>query len=109
MLLPWRGVMVGWEHGPAFATSIHEDEAARLEALAAGQHVLEVGSAYGYSACIMARAGALSVMAVDPHQALPSADIMAANIAALRLGGTVDMVADYSGNVLPGLAEAGRK
>lgn len=109
---PWRGVMVGWEHGPAFATSITEAETARLCELAAGRRVLEVGSAYGYSAVVMARAGAEHVTAVDPHHAIPSSApgaIMAANVESLGLAGRVEMIREFSGDVLPAWAELGTR
>ncbi len=48
-------------------TSIRPDEAQRLRELAKGKSVLEIGSAHGYSAIIMALAGAWQVFSVDPH------------------------------------------
>jgi predicted O-methyltransferase YrrM len=64
--LEWRDVPAGRD-GPVIQTSVQDCEAAELGRLAAGKTVLEIGSAYGYSACVMALAGAKSVTAVDPH------------------------------------------
>lgn len=109
MCAVWRGVILGWEHGPAFSTAIQDDEAARLGELAAGRHVLEIGSAYGYSAAVMALARALSVTAVDPHTAVPSGPVMAACLEALKIGDRVTMVREYSGTALPRMLAAGRR
>src|SRR6266542_1030498 len=63
--LPWRPVSL--DGGPQILTSVTEAETAKLQALAADAgEVLEIGSAYGYSAIAMALAGA-RVTAVDPH------------------------------------------
>jgi predicted O-methyltransferase YrrM len=68
MHLDWRYVMPeGASDGPAIRTSLTEAEAARLASLARGTRVLEVGSAYGFSAITMALGGALHVTSVDPH------------------------------------------
>jgi len=65
MFLPWRPISI--DGGPEILTSITEAETARLAELAAAAgEALEVGSAYGYSAVVMAKAGA-RVTAVDPH------------------------------------------
>jgi hypothetical protein len=106
---PWRGVILGGENGPAFSTAITDEETTRLGELSAGRRVLEVGSAYGYSAAVMAVAGAERVIAVDPHCALPSRDVMSACLGALGLSGRVDMVLDYSTTVLPRLAAEGQR
>jgi predicted O-methyltransferase YrrM len=103
----WRGVVVKWEHGPAFNTAITEDEAARLCELARGRRVLEIGSAYGYSAAVMALAGAVHVTAVDPHKAVPSAGIMAESLEALNVADQVEMVCDYSWRVMPQMVADG--
>jgi predicted O-methyltransferase YrrM len=60
MRLPWREV-------DGISTSLTRGETAKLRRLAAGQVVLEIGSAYGYSAIQMAQAGARLVVAIDPH------------------------------------------
>jgi predicted O-methyltransferase YrrM len=65
VILPWRPVGLGG--GPPILTSITEAETTQLQALAgdAGD-ALDIGSAYGYSAVAMAKAGA-RVTTVDPH------------------------------------------
>lgn len=78
--LEWRDVAPG--DGPAISTSLTAAETDELRRLAAGGSVLEIGSAYGYSAIAMALAGARSVIAVDPHVWLNSWAPMLANIEA---------------------------
>jgi protein-L-isoaspartate O-methyltransferase len=111
--LPWRGVIVGHEHGVAINTAIAEPEARRLEELADGRHILEVGSAYGYSACVMGRRGAMSIIAVDPHHAIPvpatTGAVMEANLVACGVRDKVTMVRELSGTVLPRYIADGRK
>lgn len=80
MKLEWRDVAPG--DGPAISTSLTLAETDELRRLAAGGAVLEIGSAYGYSAIAMALAGARSVIAVDPHQWLNSWATMLANVEA---------------------------
>ena len=105
----WRGVLLGGEFGPAFNTSVQEDEAQRLAVLAEGARVLEVGSAYGYSAAVMALGGAVSVAAVDPHTSVRSAMIMEANLKALMVWHLVTMIPEYSETALPRMIAAGSK
>ena len=57
MHLPWRGMPVG-DDGLRVSTSLTGNETQALAGLAAGCDVLEVGSAFGYSAAVMALAGA---------------------------------------------------
>jgi SAM-dependent methyltransferase len=62
----------GWEKatiqdGPVIMTSVSGEEADELARLARDRTVLEVGSAFGYSATVMALAGA-RVTAIDPHR-----------------------------------------
>jgi predicted O-methyltransferase YrrM len=65
MILPWRPVSL--DGGPPILTSITEAETAKLTELAADAgEVLDICSAYGYSAVVMARAGA-RVTTVDAH------------------------------------------
>lgn len=93
MLLPWRPVAPG--DGPAIETSLTAREAATLVDLAAGKRVLEIGSAYGYSAILMALAGA-TVVAVDPHGgygSLPgSLPRMRENVAAYGVENRVEII-----------------
>ena len=82
--LPWRPVSI--DGGPEILTSVTEAETAVLRDLAADAgEALEVGSAYGYSAIVMAKAGA-RVTAVDPHAGeLPgSLGIMQGNLQAYQ-------------------------
>jgi predicted O-methyltransferase YrrM len=102
MMLPWRPVSISG--GPEILTSVTEAETAVLRALAveAGE-ALEVGSAYGYSAVVMAKAGA-RVTAVDPHagELSGSLGIMQGNLQAYGVN-TVTVSVGTSQEVLPRL------
>jgi len=104
--LPWRGMPVG-DDGMMVSTSLTGDEAQALARLAAGRDVLEVGSAYGYSACVMALAGARHVTAVDPHTWLNSHEAMTANLAACGVDDVVTIVRGASPGALDGLGPFG--
>jgi predicted O-methyltransferase YrrM len=106
MHLPWRGMPVGGD-GPLISTSLTVNEAAALAELATGRDVLEVGSAFGFSACVMALAGARHVTAVDPHTWLNSHDAMTANLAACGVTGQVTIVRGTSPAALDGLGPFG--
>ena len=106
MHLPWRDMPAG-PGSPLISTSLTAAEANRLAELAAGRDVLEVGSAYGYSACVMALGGAAHVTAVDPHAWLGSHDAMTSNLAASGLSGRVTIVRDASPAALDGLGPFG--
>jgi predicted O-methyltransferase YrrM len=101
MHLPWRGMPAG-EGGPVVSTSLMADEAAALARLAVGRDVLEIGSAYGFSACVMALAGARHVTAVDPHTWLVSHEVMLANLDAAGVAGRVTIVRGTSPDALAG-------
>lgn len=88
MLCPWRDLAPG--NGPSISTSLTEAETLELSRLAGGE-VLEVGSAYGYSAIVMALAGA-QVTAVDPHVWLNSYGQMMANLGAYGVAEAVTIV-----------------
>lgn len=106
MKLDWRLVAPG--DGPAISTSLtlaETDELRRLASVFPGQ-VLEIGSAYGYSAVCMALAGG-HVTAIDPHTWLDSHDAMVANLAAYGVTEQVEIYRGYSHDVLPVLASAG--
>jgi predicted O-methyltransferase YrrM len=66
--------------------------------------VLEVGSAFGFSACVMALAGAKHVTAVDPHTWLNSHGAMTANLDACGVADLVTVVRGTSPDALAGLA-----
>ena len=107
MHLPWRDVAPG--DGPAISTSVTAVEAAELARLAEGREVLEVGSAFGYSAVVMALTGA-TVTAVDPHTWLPSShEVMAQNLAAYGVADRVTVVREPSQQALPWLAKDGAR
>ena len=101
MHLSWRDVPPG-PGCPPVPTSLLAEEAAELGRLAAGRRVLEIGSAYGYSACVMALAGG-EVTAVDPHGPPPYDfwDAMTSNLAACRVTGRVTIVRERSQQALP--------
>jgi predicted O-methyltransferase YrrM len=103
MHLPWRDAAPG--AGPAISTSVTDVEADRLRALAKGRAVLEVGSAFGFSAVLMALAGAESVTAIDPHDWIPqSFEVMLANLGSYGVTGRVQVVRERSQVTLPVLA-----
>jgi predicted O-methyltransferase YrrM len=106
--LPWESRAPG--DGPAISTSVTAAESAELARLAPGQAILEVGSAYGYSACVMALAGAESVLAVDPHTWIPgSHHAMLENLAAYRVADRVEVIAEMSFQALPWLEREGAR
>lgn len=101
--LVWRDVAPG--PGPAINTSITERETDVLRRLAADADVLEIGSAYGYSAIVMALAGA-RVTAVDPHTGHHSFGTMHANLAVYGVADQVEVICGRSQDVLPELHDA---
>ena len=127
MFLPWRPVLLAGGSVPAISTSVTHAETEVLRRLASqtavaqwrrlhpdddeGQRfapragdVLEVGSAFGFSAIAMALAGA-HVTAVDPHAGeLPnSLEVMRANLAAYEVADRVEIIAEPSQTALPRL------
>lgn len=64
MHMPWEDVPYS---GSIFCTSVLPEEAEELARLAKGRHVLEIGSALGFSATVMALGGATRVTCVDPQ------------------------------------------
>jgi len=99
--LEWRDVVLR-EGSPAISTSLTLAETEELRRLATGKDVLEIGSAYGYSAIVMALAGA-RVTAVDPHQQLGSLGPMTANVLAYAVASQVDIRAGEAQRILPHL------
>ena len=104
---PWEWVRITPD-GPSVCTSVTAEEIDSLGRLAAGRDCLEVGSAFGYSAIMMARYGARSVTAVDSH--LPcnsnnmtdnSHDVMLANLEAAGVSSVVTMIRQSSQDALP--------
>ena len=115
MQLPWRPVLLLPGPLPAISTSVTEAETAMLQQLAATHpQVLEVGSAFGFSAIAMTLAGAhvgTHVTAVDPHAGeLPgSLPQMQANLAAYGVADRVEIITAPSQAALPALHAAGRE
>jgi len=108
MHLPWRDVAAGaGAGGPLISTSLTPNEAQALARLAPGRDVLEVGSAYGYSACVMALNGARHVTAVDPHGWLASYDAMVSNLDQAGVADVVTVVRGASPAALDGLGPFG--
>jgi predicted O-methyltransferase YrrM len=104
--LEWRDVAPG--DGPTISTSLTSAEADELRRLAAGGSVLEIGSAYGYSATVMALEAAW-VIAVDPHTWLPSFGPMTANLEAYGVSGRVEICREDSRSALPRLHAEGAR
>lgn len=105
MKLEWRDVAIG--DGPAISTSITAAEAEALRQLSRGARtIMEVGSAFGYSAVVMAHAGA-TLVAVDPHAWLTSLQVMQGNLAAYGAAGWVLVDQRPSQVSLPERAAAG--
>ena len=103
MHLPWRDAPAGMA-SPLISTSITAAETNRLAELARDADVLEIGSAYGYSACVMALAGARHVTAVDPHTWLPSYEPMLANLDACGVASAVTVIRGASPQALGDVA-----
>lgn len=106
MKLDWRPMVLGDDAGPPINTSLTVAETAELQRLAKHADVLEIGSAFGYSAVAMALMGA-RVTAVDPHTWLGSYQTMIANLQDYGVSGRVRIDARLSFEVLPELAEGG--
>lgn len=115
MRLPWRekALPIGDRTGPPISTSITDRELVRLGELAAGRIVVEIGSAYGYTAIAMARPrngdrGAAHVLSVDPHDGFGSLPDsfwrMRANVQAYGVAHVVSMLRIRSDDVWPMLA-----
>jgi predicted O-methyltransferase YrrM len=112
---PWKWVRIALE-APLVCTSVTTEEIESLGHLAAGRDCLEIGSAFGYSAIMMARYGAQSVTAIDPHlpcnsnnMAGDSYDVMLANIDAGAASGIVTVIRQRSQDALPVLAARGER
>ncbi len=101
MHLPWLPRTFGV--GPQILSSITDGEIMTLATLAVQRDVLEIGSAFGYSAIAMAAAGA-EVTAVDPHDWMDSYATMTANIRAYNVADSVTVHVGQSQRVLPELS-----
>jgi predicted O-methyltransferase YrrM len=106
MSLPWRYVSLGG--GPLLFTSITERETKVLAELAADAgEAVDVGSAYGYSAVVMASAGA-QVTTIDPHtgENPGTLEVMRANLIAYDVEDRVTPLIGTSQQILPELEPA---
>jgi predicted O-methyltransferase YrrM len=99
-------------NGVLIWTSITENEGRRLQELAMGLDVLEVGSLFGYSTVAMASV-AQSVVAVDAHDtsatdsAPSSLETMLGNLAVAGVADKVVIHVGWSQDVLPVLHKRG--
>jgi predicted O-methyltransferase YrrM len=95
------------------ATAIVPVEAQRLRELAKDRTVLEVGAANGYSAIVMALAGAVHVTSIDSHRndtwLGDTFSTMMANLEAFGVDDRVTITADYSKAAMRWLLNAGQK
>lgn len=98
MKLDWKLQSLG--NGPLISTSLTHRETAELQRLARDTDVLEIGSAYGYSAIAMALHGA-RVTAIDPHIWLQSKSTMEQNLLAYGVNEKVKIIDQWSHDVLP--------
>lgn len=105
--LPWRTQKpVNGHNKKLIETSLTPNEALALSELAASsKSVLEIGSAYGFSAITMALAGA-EVTSIDHHQHMNSSAKMMANLAAYKVDNSVCMEIRDSRVVLPEFDDA---
>lgn len=96
MRLPWRLI-------DGISTSLTAPETAKLRELAKDGLVVEIGSAYGYSAIQMAQAGAELVVAIDPHvgENPDSLERMVVNVAVHGLQDRVTIWCTKSAAALP--------
>lgn len=97
-------------------TAVTAEEINILCSLAIGHRCLEIGSAWGYSAIMMARRGARNVTAVDYHQpddsncgAENSLDVMSKNLQIYGVISAVTMISEPSQIVLPRLVSSGEQ
>jgi predicted O-methyltransferase YrrM len=104
VILPWRTVPI--PGGPPIQTSLTRAEADRLALLAKRRLVLEVGSAYGYSAVVMAQACAQHVLAIDPHDAHNSLSDMQRHLLEHDVADLVTIILAASWQALPALVHA---
>ena len=96
--------------GPPILTAIDPEETDALRGLAHRRTVLEIGSAYGYSAILMAKAGA-RVTTVDPHagENPGSLERLQDNIDAYRFRNRIDPIVATSQYARPELKRSGRR
>lgn len=95
--------------GPPISTSLTQAETDELVRLARGvaamaidARVVEIGSAFGYSAIAMALTGAC-VLSIDPHDGLHSFDVFHHNLRAYGVADRVEVRVGRSQDILPTL------
>lgn len=113
--LPWKKERLTPD-GPDIKTSLTDEETAELVALARARRVLEVGSAFGWSACAMALGGAVHIVAVDLHashvtneHADDTLSVMSRNLEAYGVAGKVQVAQVTSQEALPALHNSGHR
>jgi predicted O-methyltransferase YrrM len=115
MRLDWGPTEVkSTDHRVRISTSVTPAETAELQRLATGRQVLEIGSCFGYSALQMALAGAMHVLAVDPHMekdgGIPgSIGTMRAALRQLGVEDRVTICLNWSHVVMPALYAMGAR
>lgn len=99
--------------GPPILTSLTPGETEELQTQAQGARVLEIGSANGYSACVMALAGAKYIDAIDDHSGNTwlgdTFATMQLNLDAYGVSDKVTMIPANSRVAMPSLVETGEK
>jgi predicted O-methyltransferase YrrM len=93
---------------PAVMAGVSDLEAAELRCLARGAAVLEVGSAWGYSAIVMAKV-ARSLVSIDPHQDYGSLATFQANVRAHGVRDKVTVLVTTSRLAMPELLARGSR
>ena len=104
---PWREVAL-LKGYPLLSTAVQDDETQELQRLAKGRRVLEIGSAWGYSAIAMALGGATYVTAVDPHVD-GTYDAMLTSLGIYGVAHRVTIIREFSQVALPRLERDGRE
>jgi predicted O-methyltransferase YrrM len=108
--LQWKKVRIG--EGDEILTAIQQEESDELARLAKGKDVLEIGSAHGYSAIVMALAGG-RVTAVDSHIGDTwlgdTYSSMRRNAQTYGVLDGIEMISEQDTVALPVLWEDGRK
>ena len=104
----WRMIDPNPPHGPLVEAGLIQAESNKLRQIAAGRHVLEVGSAYGGSAISMAHSAA-SVTCVDPLDEIDDApEVFHANVVLHGVGAKITNVRESSFSALARFIEEGR-
>jgi len=110
--LQWHSVPVE-DDKPYILTAIRPEEIEALCKLAAGNRVLEIGGAHGYSAIMMARARAKEVISIDDHNGKTwlgdTLKIMAENISTFAPAERINIIPELDSVALPRLYYYGEK